>query len=258
MPIQIVIDNPHNGVRLQQDASIEGLQARIKNRQSCGIKVGVEFILESPQAGPVTLWEGDAALAASEERQLAFPAMEAGLFSEPGRYRVVARVVLQSAGNLEVLDPELLASKTQVKVGWYREDATSLYIAIDPPRKGLIELVEMPGYNYGTMVYEHDDRSPKVKYYSDAPAVKAAKADSTEAQHDLLLEIGLRALSEYVVNVRVPLEKIMSPEDIKQAEAGENLIQATYFMLRGKVASRRESGSNSSTVDEFCGRQQAR
>jgi hypothetical protein len=37
------------------------------------------------------------------------------------------------------------------------------------------------------------------------------------------------------VNVRVPLEKIMSPEDIKQAEAGENLIQATYFMLRGKV-----------------------
>jgi|694.fasta_scaffold13475_6 hypothetical protein len=235
MPIQIVIDNPHNGVRLQQNASIEGLQARIKNRQSCGIKVGVEFILESPQAGPVTLWEGDAALAASEERQIAFPAMESGLFSEPGRYRVVARVVLQSAGNLEVLDPELLASKTQVKVGWYREDATSLYIAIDPPRKGLIELVEMPGYNYGTMVYEHDDRSPKVKYYSDAPAVKAAKADSTEAQHELLLEIGLRALSEYVVNVRVPLEKIMSPEDIKQAEAGENLIQATYFMLRGKV-----------------------
>ena len=185
--------------------------------------------------GPVLLWEGDAALAASEERQIAFPDLEAGLFTEPGRYRVVAKVVLQSAGNLEVLDKELLATKTQVKVGWYREDATSLYIAIDPPRKGLIELVERPGYHHGTMVYEHDDRSPKVKYYLDAPAVKAAKAEGAEAMHELLLEIGLRALSEYVVNVREPLEKIMSPEDIQAAEAEDNLIQSTYFMLRGKV-----------------------
>ena len=235
MPIQIVIDNPHNGVRLQQDAAVGGLQARVKNRQTCGINVGISFILESPDMAPITLLEVDAALVASEERQIAFPEMGAELFAEPGRYRVIARVVLQSAGNLEVLDPELLATGTQVKVGWYREDATSLYVAIDPPRKGLIELVEMTGYYYGTMVYEHDDRSPKVKYYSDAPAVKAAKAESTEAQHELLLEIGLRALSEYVVNVRAPLEKIMTAGDIEKAEAEENLVQATYFMLRGKV-----------------------
>lgn len=235
MPIQIVIDNPHNGVRLQQDAAVGGLQARVKNRQACGINVGISFVLESPDMAPITLLEVDAALAASEERQIAFPEMEAERFTEPGRYRVIARVVLQSAGNLEVLDPELLATRTQVKVGWYREDATSLYIAIDPPRKGLIEMIDMEGYNYGTMVYLHDDRSPKVKYYLESPAVKAAKAQSYESFNELLLEIGLRALAEYVANVRTPLEKIMSAEDIQLAEAEDNLVQSIYFMLRGKV-----------------------
>lgn len=235
MPIQIVIDNPHNGTRLEKDLAVGELEARVKNRQGCGVNVLVEFTLDYPNGHSERLFTTEAALSAGEERRIAVPEMGPLHFSEAGRYRVSGRAVLQSAGNLEVLDQELLASRTQVKVGWYREDATSLYIAIDPPRKGLIEIEEMGGYYGGTMRYQHTDLKPKVLYYSEAPAVKAAKAESYEALNDLLLEMGLRGLSEYIVNVGTPLEKVMPLEDIQQAEAEGNLIQATYFMLRSKI-----------------------
>ena len=235
MPIQIVIDNPHNGIKLDRGAQVGDLEARVKNRQACGVGVEIEFSLEAPDKTASQLWKGEAQMAAGEERTFAIPDVSGGLLEDAGRYRVVARVVLKSAGNLEALDSELLASKTQVKVGWYREDSSNLYVAIDPPRKGLIEYSYVSGTHYATMVYQDDEKSPKVIIYEESPVVKVAKNAGPDAQERLYLEIGLRALSEFIINRGEPLAKIMDEESVKRAEEDGKLLQATYFLLRAQV-----------------------
>ena len=235
MPIQIVIDNPHNGIKLDRGAQVGDLEARVKNRQACGVGVEIEFSLEAPDKTASQLWKGEAQMAAGEERTFAIPDVSGGLLEDAGRYRVVARVVLKSAGNLEALDSELLASKTQVKVGWYREDSSNLYVAIDPPRKGLIEYSYVSGTHYATMVYTDDEKSPKVTIYEESPVVKVAKNAGPDAQERLYLEIGLRALSEFIINRGEPLAKIMDEESVKRAEEDGKLLQATYFLLRAQV-----------------------
>jgi hypothetical protein len=235
MPIQIVIDNPHNGIKLDRGAQVGDLEARVKNRQACGVGVEIEFSLEAPDRTASQLWKGEAQMAAGEERTFAIPDVSGGLLEDAGRYRVVARVVLKSAGNLEALDSELLASKTQVKVGWYREDSSNLYVAIDPPRKGLIEYSYVSGTHYATMVYTDDEKSPKVTIYEESPVVKVAKNAGPDAQERLYLEIGLRALSEFIINRGEPLAKIMDEESVKRAEEDGKLLQATYFLLRAQV-----------------------
>ena len=101
MPIQIVIDNPHNGIKLNRGAQIGDLEARVKNRQACGVGVEIEFMLEAPDKTASQLWSGEAQMAAGEERAFAIPDVSGGLLEDAGRYRVIARVVLKSAGNLE-------------------------------------------------------------------------------------------------------------------------------------------------------------
>jgi hypothetical protein len=235
MPIQIVIDNPQSGVKLNRGTVVGDLQARIRNRQKCEIGVFVEFSLESPSRITTQLWTGDANIPAEEERTIAIAELPVGLLEEPGRYRVTARVLLKSASNPSELDTELLVSKTQIKVGWYREDHTNIYIEIDPPRKGLIEYAYVSESHYATMVYQDDERSPKVVIYEESPAVKSAKLAGAESQHRLYLEIGLRALSEYIINRREPLSKIMEASRIKEAEEDGKLSQATYFLLRAQI-----------------------
>jgi hypothetical protein len=235
MPIQIVIDNPHNGIRIERGTQVGGIQARIKNRQACGIGVEIEFTLEAPDRATSKLWEGEAQIAAGEERTIAIPEVPGALLEDAGRYSLVARVVLKSAGNLEALDIELLASKTQVKVGWYREDSTNIYISIDPPRKGLIEWAYKSETHHATMVFQDNERSPKVILYEESPVVKAAKKAGPEALQRLYLEIGLRALAEYMVNRGEPLTKIMGEENLQAAEGDGSILQATYFLLRAQV-----------------------
>lgn len=235
MPIQIVIDNPHNGIKLDRGGQVGELEARVKNRQACGVGLEIEFSLEAPDRTASELWKGEAQMAAGEERTFAIPDVSGGLLEDAGRYRVVARVVLKSAGNLEALDSELLASKTQVKVGWYREDSSNLYVAIDPPRKGLIEYSYVEATHYATMVYADDEKSPKVTIYLESPVVKVAKNAGPDAQERLYLEIGLRALSEFIINRGEPLAKIMDEESVKKAEEDGKLLQATYFLLRAQV-----------------------
>jgi hypothetical protein len=74
-----------------------------------------------------------------------------------------------------------------------------------------------------------------VVIYEESPAVKSAKLAGAESQHRLYLEIGLRALSEYIINRREPLSKIMEVSRIKEAEEDGKLSQATYFLLRAQI-----------------------
>jgi hypothetical protein len=108
-------------------------------------------------------------------------------------------------------------------------------VAIDPPRKGLIEYSYVSGTHYATMVYQDDEKSPKVIIYEESPVVKVAKNAGPDAQERLYLEIGLRALSEFIINRGEPLAKIMDEESVKRAEEDGKLLQATYFLLRAQV-----------------------
>ena len=235
LPIQIAIDNPKRGESLPKGQPIDGLLARVRNRQQCTVTVDVEYQLEVPGEEAKHLGQVEATIAASEEREFAIPTIPAAAVSEAGRYRLIATVRLKSAGNLEVLDKALLSTSGQVKVGWYRSDAVNLYIATPPPQKGLIDWVWESGYWYTPMEYAHDHKSPKVYVYEGSTVMKNAKSNGDDAIASLYREIGLRALAGYVVTDENALQQLLTKTEIDDAGSKGILAESVYFQLQSRM-----------------------
>jgi hypothetical protein len=235
LPIQIAIDNPKRGESLPKSQPVDGLLARVRNRQQCTVTVDVEYQLEVPGEEAKQLGQVEATIAASEEREFAIPTIPAAAVSEAGRYRLVATVRLKSAGNLEVLDKALLSGSGQVKMGWYRSDAVNLYIATPPPQKGLIDWVFESGSWYTPMEYVHDHKSPKVRVYEGSTVMKNAKINGDEAIASLYREIGLRALAGYVVTDEKALQELLTKTEIDDAESKGILAESIYFQLQSRM-----------------------
>jgi hypothetical protein len=235
LPIQIAIDNPKRGESLPKGQPIDGLLARVRNRQQCTVTVDVEYQLEVPGEEAKQLAQVEATIAASEEREFAIPTIPAAAVSEAGRYRLIATVRLKSAGNLEVLDKALLSASGQVKMGWYRSDAVNLYIATPPPQKGLIDWVFESGSWYTPMEYVHDHKSPKVRVYEGSSVMKNAKVNGDEAIASLYREIGLRALAGYVVTDEKALQALLTKTELDDAESKGILAESIYFQLQSRM-----------------------
>jgi hypothetical protein len=235
LPIQIAIDNPKRGESLPKDQPVDGLLARVRNRQQCTVTVDVEYQLEVPGEEAKHLGQVEATIAASEEREFAIPTIPAAAVSEAGRYRLIATVRLKSAGNLEVLDKALLSTSGQVKVGWYRSDAANLYIATPPPQKGLIDWVWETKYWYTPMEYAHDHKSPKVYVFEGSTVMKNAKSNGDDAMAALYREIGLRALAGYVVTDENALQELLTKTEIDDAGDKGILEESVYFQLQSRM-----------------------
>ncbi len=235
LPIQIAIDNPKRGESLPKDQPVDGLLARVRNRQQCTVTVEVEYQLEVPGEEAKHLGQVEATIAASEEREFAIPTIPAAAVSEAGRYRLIATVRLKSAGNLEVLDKALLSTSGQVKVGWYRSDAVNLYIATPPPQKGLIDWVWESKYWYTPMEYAHDHKSPKVYVFEGSTVMKNAKSNGDDAIAALYREIGLRALAGYVVTDENALQELLTKTEIDDAGDKGILEESVYFQLQSRM-----------------------
>ena len=233
LPIQIAIDNPNRGVNLPKSEPVSGLSVRVRNRQSCGVTVQIDYLFEAPGAGQTILGQVEAKLAASEERSFAIPTIPESLVAEAGRYKLKASVLLRGAGNLAVLDKILLSTDgLRIKEGWYNDDAVNIYIATDPPQKGLIEWVFFNSANYSPMEYIHDHKSPKVKVYEGATLLKRAKTNGSEDVEALYLEIGLRALASFITREELPLKKLLDQTQIDDAQNKGVLEESVYFQLK--------------------------
>ena len=236
LPLLIAVDNPQRGESLPLNVSIEGLAARVRNRQRCSVTVDVEYQFQAPGEEAKTVGQIEATLAPAEEREFAVTTIPAAAVATPGRYRLTATVRLKSAGNLEVLDKELLSASGQVKIGWYRTDAINLYVASIPPQKGLIDWVYASGRDsYTPMQYLHDYKSPKVVLYEQSSFVTKAKANGNEAFEGLIREIGLRALAGYVVQDEKALQTLLKKSEIDDAIGKGNIEEAVYFQLQSQL-----------------------
>jgi len=236
LPIQIAIDNPARGVSMPKNEPVSGLSVRVRNRQTCSVIVDLEYGLEVPGEAESVLGGVEANIAASEERTFTIPTIPASSVAEAGRYKLKATVLLRGAGNLEVLDKVLLSTDGyRIKEGWYNEDAVNLYIAVDPPQKGLIEWVFSSSDNYTPMEYVHDYRSPKVKVFEGATLLKRAKADGSEAVESLYLEIGLRALASFITRDERTLQRLLDVEEIADAQSKGVLEESVYFKLKLQI-----------------------
>jgi len=233
LPIQIAIDNPRTGISRPKNEPVADLSVRVRNRQQTSVAVQIEYLLEVPGEGQISLGGIDANLAASEERSLSIPTIPASLVLEAGRYRLMAMVLLRGAGNLEELDKVLLSSDgLRVKEGWYNDDSINLYSATDPPQKGLIDWVYINLENYSPMEYVHDHKSPKVKLFEGSALLKRAKVNGDEAVEALFKEIGLRALASFITREDLHLQKLMDQGQIDDAQGKGVLEESVYFQLK--------------------------
>ena len=233
LPIQIAIDNPKRGVSLPKSQPVSGLSVRVRNRQPTSVTVEIDYLLEAPGEGKMSLGLVEATLAASEERSFAIPTIPGSSVAEAGRYKLEATAMLRGAGNLAVLDKKLLSTNgLRVKEGWTTKDAVNIFIAIDPPQKGLIDWFFSNSDNYSPMEYVHDHKSPRVKIFEGSMLLKRAKANGDEYVEALYMEIGLRALASFITREELPLGKLLDQGQIDDAQGKGVLEEAVYFQLK--------------------------